>query len=79
MGDVVPFNKNEKLAEIEKILMSGEARESIEKFQEVARKQGASQEEVDRIPLMFAATVAQSVIPDYDGPTDQEVNPEFFR
>jgi hypothetical protein len=79
MGDVIPFKKNGKLEQIEKMLMAGESRESIEKFQELARKQGASQEEIDKIPAMLAAVVAQATIKDYSGPTDEEVNPDFFK
>ena len=70
--------KHAKLEQIEKIMMNGPSRESIVKYQNLAKSQGCPQEIVDKIPAMFAAVMAQAVIENYDGPTDKEVNPGFF-
>jgi len=50
----------------------------IAQFQELAKKQGATQEVVDKIPAMVEAMIGQEMFTNYTGPTPEEVNPKFF-
>lgn len=54
------------------------AEQAILDFKEYAIKQGCPQDVAEKIPAMMEAMELQAFIPNYDGPTPEEINPGFF-